>query len=214
MAELQNGIPIKEQWKNVWQDSSFRIKTYLGVSVLVAVLIYLPFFFKRIEQIDGTQLNDYVLAHLPAMDMSVITFILIWSMSFFIFIRCIQSPAVFLVFLWSMDLLFLSRILTISIFPLNPPEGLIPLSDPIANIFYGGPDKFITKDLFYSGHTSSMFLIALCIPQKRYKPAAIGISISVGILVLIQHVHYTIDVLAAFVFTYLIYLLGKKIAKY
>jgi hypothetical protein len=30
--------------------------------------------------------------------------------------------------------------------------------------------------------------------------------------VLIQHVHHTIDVAAAFVFTYLIYLLGKKIA--
>ncbi len=214
MAVLQSGPYIKEQWKNVWQESSFRIKTYVGSVILIAILVYLPFFFKGIEKIEGAQLNDYILARLPAMDMSVLTFVLIWSMSIFILIRCIQSPAVFLVFLLSIDLLFLSRILTITLFPLNPPQGLIPLSDPIANIFYGGPEMFITKDLFYSGHTSSMFLIALCIPQKRYKQAAIGISISVGMLVLIQHIHYTIDVLAAFVFTYLIYLLGKKLAEY
>jgi hypothetical protein len=34
----------------------------------------------------------------------------------------------------------------------------------------------------------------------------------VGILLIIQHVHYTIDVLAAPLFAYVMYLLGSKIA--
>jgi membrane-associated phospholipid phosphatase len=34
----------------------------------------------------------------------------------------------------------------------------------------------------------------------------------VGILVLIQHIHYSVDVIAAFIFTYFIYLGAKKVA--
>jgi hypothetical protein len=91
---------------------------------------------------------------------------------------------------------------------------LIPLKDPISSLFYGGTQVFITKDLFYSGHTSTQFLIFLCLKKRNDKIVALLATCIVGILVLVQHVHYTIDVLAAFAFTYVIYLMGKKIADY
>ena len=71
--------------------------------------------------------------------------------------------------------------------PLNPPEGLIAIEDPISNYFYDS--KFITKDLFFSGHTASMFLMFLCLKKRTDKIFAIIATIIIGISVLLQHVH-------------------------
>lgn len=100
--------------------------------------------------------------------------------------------------------------LSINLLPLNPPIGLIPMVDPLTNAFYG--KVYITKDLFYSGHTSTIFLIFLCLRQRWDRLMTFVGTLIVGSLLLVQHVHYTIDVLGAFVFTYPLYWIGKKIA--
>ncbi len=199
-------------WRKAWTNKAFRLKTVVGSVVLIGVLISFPFFFALIEQRQGTQFNDRLLQFIPAIDVSGITFVVIWSMSLFLWIRCAQKPYIFLVTLCSFVILCFTRMITISLFPLNPPEGLIPLRDPISSLFYGGPEVFITKDLFYSGHTATQFLIFLCLRKRNDKMIALLCTLTVAALVLIQHVHYTIDVLGAFVITYFVYLLGKKIA--
>jgi len=60
--------------------------------------------------------------------------------------------------------------------------------------------------LFFSGHTATVFLLFLCLKKKQDKWLALGGSVLTGFLLLVQHVHYTIDVLAAPVFTYFIYI--------
>jgi hypothetical protein len=94
---------------------------------------------------------------------------------------------------------------------LNPPEHLIALIDPISNTFYG--KHFITKDLFYSGHTSSLFVIFLCLQKKTDRIFVLLCTIGVGSLLLVQHVHYTIDVLLAPPLTFLCYYIAKKITR-
>ena len=205
---------IAMAWRKAWANRVFRIKTIIGTVIFLSLLISFPYFFGVIEKRQGILLHDPLLALLPAIDVSVITFITIWSMSIFLLVRCAQEPKIFILAFCSMILLFLSRMITITLFPLEPPEGLIPLVDPVASIFYGGPHVFMTKDLFYSGHTSTQFMIFLCLPKKKEKLLALTTSILVGILVLIQHVHYSIDVMGAFVLTYFVYLLGKRVAKY
>jgi len=91
---------------------------------------------------------------------------------------------------------------------LNPPAGLIPLIDPLSNPFYG--KGFVTKDLFFSGHTSTLFVMYLCFDQKIDKYFSLVTSTIVGILVLVQHVHYTIDVLAAPIFAFFALKITKK----
>lgn len=201
-------------WSELWKNQAFKKKTLVYSSLLIAILVILPFFFSAIEKRNGIQLNDPILQLIPAVDVSLATFLVIWSMTLFLWVRLLQDPSLFLVTLCSMVLLFLSRLISISLLPLDPPVGLIPLKDPIVNLFYGGTDVFITKDLFYSGHTSTQFLFFLCLKKRRDKLIALAASLAVAALVLVQHVHYTIDVVFAFVFTWPIYLIGKRLAKH
>ena len=148
--------------------------------------------------------------NLPPTDVSLLIFGVIWAAALLLLIRARRNPAIFMMFVYSYVIISLSRMLSINLFPLNPPVGLLPMVDPITNAFYG--EVYITKDLFYSGHTSTLFLIFLCLRQQRDRLFAFIGSLLVGSLLLVQHVHYTIDVLGAFIFTYPLYRLGKWLA--
>jgi len=208
MALLKEPI----SWSEAWQLQSFRNKTFVALALVAIILLLLPSFFAFIEKREGMVLQDFVLDRLPAMDVSIPTFIIIWSVVLLVFYRIYQNPSIFLVVAYGFILMCIARVLTISLLPLNPPPGLITLKDPIANIAYGGKGIFITKDLFYSGHTGNMFLFFLCLQAKWDKIIALAASFMVGILVLIQHIHYSIDVISAFIFTYFLYLGAKKVA--
>ncbi len=202
-------VGYKEKWSYAWSSINFKKILAVGLILLIAVLIYLPFFFDTIEQREGPVFNDFILNLIPATNVSNFVFAIIWSMAALTIVRCIQHPTIFIVFLWGFVLMSLSRMVSISLFPLNPPIGLIELKDPLSNTFYGS--KFITKDLFYSGHTASQVLMFFCLRKQSDKRLTFIASILVGILVLIQHVHYTIDVVMAPILTYVVYLLAKKI---
>jgi hypothetical protein len=208
MALLKEPI----SWLEAWQHKSFRNKTFVALALVAIILLLLPSFFAFIEKREGMVLQDFVLDHLPAMDVSIPTFVIIWSVVLLVFYRMFQNPSLFLLVAYGFILMCMLRVLTISLLPLNPPPGLITLKDPIANIAYGGNGIFITKDLFYSGHTGNMFLFFLCLQGKWDKIIALTASVMVGILVLVQHIHYSVDVFAAFIFTYFIYLVAKKVA--
>jgi membrane-associated phospholipid phosphatase len=199
-------------WSKAWQERRFRNKTIIALVLVAIILTLLPTFFAFIEKREGMVLQDYVLDAIPAIDVSIPTFVIIWSTVLLVFFRIYQNPRLFLVIAYGFILMCLARVLTISMLPLNPPAGLIVLKDPIANIAYGGNGIFITKDLFYSGHTGNMFLFFLCLERKWDKIFALTASFLVGILVMIQHIHYSIDVIAAFIFTYFIYLGAKKLS--
>jgi hypothetical protein len=116
-----------------------------------------------------------------------------------------------LVMLWAYNGVTLVRMACIGLVSLNPPAGLIPLMDPITNQFYG--QRYITHDLFFSGHTTTVFLIFLCLKKKTDRIYALFASIALGFLLLVQHVHYTVDVLAAPLFTYGVYRLTLLFTK-
>ena len=191
-------------WSEAWASSLFRKKVIIGVLLFASILFILPTFFSKIEARQGIVLNDWLLQRIPSMDFSVVIFILVWSTSLLILVRCIQKPAIFLMTIYFLIIITLLRIITISIIPLDPPNGLITLKDPITSLSYGGSSVFITKDLFFSGHTANLFMFYLCLQKKRDKLFALSTSLLVGLLVLVQHVHYSIDVIGAIVFTYLL----------
>lgn len=178
--------------------------------LLVLVLTSFPFYFQYIQKREGAVLHDILLDYIPAVNVSIPLFITIWLTALLIVVRVIKRPGIFLNFLWTFILLSVLRFITIWFVAINPPQKLIALVDPLSNAFYG--KSFITKDLFFSGHTATMFIIFLCLEKRTDRILALVSSIIVGVLVLVQHVHYTIDVICAFPFGYLAYFAGCWIA--
>ena len=197
-------------WKTAWKYPIFRWKLIIGVIGVIMLLLTFPYFFQTIEGHSGPVLNDVVLDQLPPKDVSLVIFLTIWASALLILVRARRSPVIFMLFSYGYIIVSLARMLTINLFPLDPPGGLIPLVDPLSNAFYGA--KYITKDLFFSGHTSSILLIFMSLRRRWDRLFAFVGSLIVGSLLLVQHVHYTIDVLGAFAFTYPLYWIGKKIA--
>lgn len=197
-------------WRTAWRQQAFRRKMTTGFVLLAVVLAVLPFFFQAIEKRDGPVLNDWLLNRLPSYNVSVLIFILIWGVTILAIVRVTQSPAICMMMVWTYVLVTISRMILIWLFPLNPPANLIPLIDPLSNSFYG--KHFITKDLFYSGHTSSLFLLFLCLKNRKDKIVALQCTIAVAFLLLLQHVHYSIDIVFAPVFAFACYKLAAVIA--
>jgi hypothetical protein len=212
MPQHEKNKLIALQWRKAWTNRSFKIKTIVGSISLTIILVSFPRFFAIIELRKGIYLEDVLLNNIPSIDFSIPIFIIIWSTALLLINRMLKSPGLFLQFLISFLLLCITRIITISLFPLEAPIGLVAIKDPISNIFYGGKEVFITKDLFYSGHTATQFLMFLSFSKKGDKIITGISSVLIVVLVLFQHVHYTIDVIAAIPFGYLVYILGKKIA--
>jgi membrane-associated phospholipid phosphatase len=77
--------------------------------------------------------------------------------------------------------------------PLDAPLTILPLKDPVVEWIVTSPT--LTKDLFFSGHTSTLFLMALL--ASRLKPLYFLATFFVAVCVLLQHVHYLVDVLVA-----------------
>ncbi|TSD66081.1 hypothetical protein FFF34_001380 [Inquilinus sp. KBS0705] len=155
----------------------------------------MPMFFNHIEKRNGVVLNDWLLARVPSYDMSYPIFAIIWGMAILTVIRATRNPDIFIKYVWTLIFINLARFTSISLVVLDPPRGLIHLVDPISGLFYGNAS--ITKDLFFSGHTSTLVLMFLCLQKRTDKIIGFIATIALVILLVIQHIHYTIDIVAA-----------------
>ncbi|MDR3712604.1 MAG: phosphatase PAP2-related protein [Puia sp.] len=204
-----NLLTLRQEWQSAWQSTRFRIMLLGSLIAITAILLTFPLFFQTIEKREGIVINDWLLLRLPAYDVSVPIFFIIWCTVLFTLFRCLQNPDRLLILSWAYLFLCLTRMVTISLVTLDPPTHLVLLADPLSNFFYGR--KFVTRDLFFSGHTSTLFLMSLCLPGRIDKMIAILATIAVGVLLLIQHVHYTLDVLTAPLFAWLVWRLAIKV---
>ena len=196
-------------WGEALQLPLFKRKLLVGLAFFITLLNVFPHFYQYIEKRNGIMNHDVFLHLIPAYDVSIPIFIVTWFMAGLMIMKAIKNPSVFLTFLYGFIILNIVRFISISLIPFNPPHDLIPISDPISNIFYG--DTYVTKDLFFSGHTATQFLCFLCLQKRLDRILGVIATILMGFLVLIQHVHYTIDVVSAPVFAYICYWLATKV---
>ena len=190
-------------WKSRWNNPAYRKKCTNLLIISVLLLIAMPYGFDFIESRGGIKWNDPLLDILPSGDLSIPIFVAMYSLALLIIFRVIQNPHLLFQFLQVYITITILRFILIYLIPLDPPVGMVELRDPITKIFYGG--KIITRDLFFSGHTSTMFLIFLILQKRNDKIIALGVTLFIVISLLIQHVHYTADVIAAFPITWAIW---------
>lgn len=192
---------LKQTWKTAFADRSFTI-SFLGA---LAVFSIFPFkaddYFQWIQLRDGIQWNDPILNALPALNVSYPIFGIIYLSVIYLLYRLLQDPKRFVWFAWAFNVETLFRFICIYLVALDPPARLVDLHDPLAEIFIYGENMAITKDLFFSGHTATMVFVCYFLPTTRERRIAIGLSLLLVGLLLVQHVHYSLDVVAAPLFT-------------
>lgn len=184
------------------EKRAFVVHLSVTLLVLIVFTVFSGQFFGFIQSVSGRSLNDSLLSLIPAHDMSIAIFGLIYGGLFVSGIYLLRSPYILLKTLEAYVILTLFRICTLLLFPLEPDEAIIPLIDPLVDtLFYSG--VVVTKDLFFSGHTALLALLAIAVKNVYLKYALWLAAFVVALLLLIQHAHYTIDVIAAPVFAWI-----------
>jgi len=204
--------PTPTNWPRAWAQPGFRLRLGLVVMVLFGLLPVVPGFYHFIQSRPGHQLADPLLALLPVHDVSTPTFTLIYGAIVATLGYLLPRPQQLLRALWAYYFLQLLRMGTLWLLPLEPPTGLLILHDPVMDRIFNVTTQPIIRDLFFSGHTATMTLLALLIPGRSWRWALTLATVAVGILVLVQRVHYSYDVLAAPIFAGLAYWLAGWVA--
>lgn len=84
------------------------------------------------------------------------------------------------------------------------------LLSPLGVFDRGAIAAYLTKDLFFSGHVATTFLLWLYLRGRpRLAPVALAASLAVTASVLLAHLHYAIDVVGAWAVTFAIFTLRE-----
>lgn len=202
-SEYSYFIRLKKNWVNFLSERNSRLELSITLIFLVTTLMFFTHFINAMEARKGVELNDPILKLFYPISLSVFTFSFIYFSIFLGLINFLIEPTQFIFALQVYTLLVIIRIITLYLTPLNAPENMIPLVDPIVKNL--GTGQLLTKDLFFSGHTATMFFLFLISRNRKIKIFFFCGFIVIAITVLLQHVHYTIDVVAAPFFTYASY---------
>ncbi|MHC4473622.1 MAG: phosphatase PAP2-related protein [Planctomycetota bacterium] len=82
--------------------------------------------------------------------------------------------------------------------------------DPTGVFFRDSAHIYLTKDLFFSGHVATTFLLLLYVwPYRRLRRAMFVLHAIVVASVFLSHLHYTIDVVGAWAIAFALFVLRE-----
>lgn len=197
---------FKANWSNFARNRRDIFRSALPSAFLAGIMPFYSTFLNIVENRPGFSFSDPVLELMPVIDFTIPLFIFVYLSIIITLTELYLCPKRIFAGLAAYFLLIVFRMASMYLLPLDPPEGMIALADPVAELFT--ESEPLTRDLFFSGHTSTTFMMFLLV-KNRYKKIILGIftAFTAG-FVLFQHVHYTIDVIAAPFFAYVAFKLG------
>jgi len=190
-------------WKEFLTDKKKQKELIVSIPFLAAILIIFPQFLQFVETRQGVVLPDPMLALFNPIDLTWLTFGLIYLSIVITLFALAKKPERLLFTLQCYGLMVFFRLIVMYLLPLEAPSTLVPLNDPFVQFL--GTGEILTKDLFFSGHTATLFLLFLIMEKRVLKIIFLTSTILVGIAVLLQHVHYVVDVAVAPFFAYTSY---------
>ena len=198
-------------WNEFLKEKRNKIELVITLVFLAVVLTLLANFLNFAEVRQGVVLPDPILNLLNPIALTWLIFALIYISLVVGIATLIRNPKRLMFAVQLYTIMVAVRIAAMYLIPLEPPAKMIILSDPLVEFF--GTGQTLTKDLFFSGHTATLFILFLVSEKKIIKTIFLITTIAVAMSVLLQHVHYTIDVFAAVFFTYACYKLLAKVRK-
>lgn len=191
---------IKSNWVNELSNGKYNYQVYISFVLVAFSLFLFTRFLNFVEDRPGVILPDPILQMFNPIDISWFTFAVMYSSVIIAILSLIPSPKLLILGLQSYTVMLIIRTVAMYSIPLEAPATILPLIDPMVSEV--GVGKLMTKDLFFSGHTATIFIMFLVSSNKLYKNLFLIATIFIGFAVLVQHVHYTVDVIAAPFFAY------------
>ncbi len=198
---------IKQKYITHFTNKDYLLSfIYSGLMIACSVVITIYANLYAVEKASNP-VTDIVLDNIRVYDVDwlfVYGPIIMWSFVFFILFN---NPNRIPFTLKSIGLFAIIRSIFTILTHLGPfPTHTVVSPSEIMHYFTLG------GDLFFSGHTGLPFLLALIFwDSKRLRILFIATSLFFAAVVLMGHLHYSIDVLSAFFITYTIYRIAEKI---
>jgi hypothetical protein len=186
------------------------VKTFTIAFLLLTASLFVNFYAGNYATKKASNaVTDLILDSIPVYNVDLIFLygaVLLWvGVTLILIARPHLTPFT----LKCVSIFILIRSVFISLTHIGPsPEQLIlPPVNVLAKLTFGG-------DLFFSGHTGLPFLLALIFWENKMLRYTFLVSSAIfGVVVLLGHLHYSIDVLGAYFITYTIFHIGEKLFK-
>lgn len=184
-----------------WRQKKYRLSLLLGVSFFILSLLISHQASTYANVSASNYVTDILLDNLPTFDVDgILNYgVIVFSLFFIGFL--FTEPKKIPVILKSLALFVVIRSVFITLTHLGPLPGQTPVNpnDLLSRLILG-------NDYFFSGHTGMPFLIALIFwKNKIVRYVSLFASVLFGASVILGHLHYSIDVFAAFFITYSIF---------
>tara|TARA_Y100000991_G_scaffold135268_1_gene101950 strand:+ start:4054 stop:4713 length:660 start_codon:yes stop_codon:yes gene_type:complete len=209
---------IIEPWK-----SFFSRKNNILVFILTVLfsISYRSFFKEYLLLVESWEhnlgiFNDPFFLEDP-LDLSIPIFIFTYGTILFFIIYHLKNPTKLMYLMQLAVMVDIFRVISLYFVRLDAPE-MISLNDPILNFLIYEPhpetDLYNQHDLFFSGHTANLFIISYLYEKNYLRYFFFLITFCVATFLVLQKVHYSIDVIFAPIISILILYIHKKIFIY
>ena len=179
---------------------AFKKEAIYSAPVLILALVMMELFLFRIQARQGVVFADPLLGLFPPADVHWIVYSLVYSAVLFGFVSLCMYPFALLLTARALIVLIIMRIVCLFVLPLDPPADIIPLTDPFVS--YVGIPVTNVRGLFFAWPPAMLALLAYTAQWKDLKVIFSVGAVAVSGLLLLQHTHYAIDLVAAPVFAY------------
>src|SRR3989344_2041181 len=192
---------LLRRYRHYGAQQEFRVSVLLSILTFAASLITVFYAIGYATESVSNSVTDIVLSNIPRHDVGGL---FVYGTAFFVLLGVallVAHPKRIPFALHAIALFYFIRAGFISLTHLGPfPSNATSQFDfgTIAGTFLG-----FGGDLFFSGHTGLAFLMALLFwHEKNIRYLFLAASVYFGAIVLLGHLHYSIDVASAFFITY------------
>jgi len=193
---MKENDPVILTWGELFKSWRAWCLIAFCLLALSIIIFYLPSFYNDvIGPKHGILIHDVVLNLFTPVNWSVPTFTIIYLSILQTFFSIVRKPQEILIALSTYLAVNLLRMVAMYALTFEPPADTILLVDPVTSHFY--PSGGFAKDLFFSGHISTMTLMILLEKNRVLRIVKICGAVVVALFLVWQHVHYSLDILVA-----------------
>jgi len=193
--------------KHYWARKDFYFSFILSAIFFAGSLVFNHLIAAYVDSSAGAYVQDILLDNLPVMNVDLILNDGVIIFGLFIIVFALIHPKKIPFLLKSVAFFIFIRAIFTTLTHMGPAPSRT----------YLDPDDLLIRlnagsDMFFSGHTGMPFLLALIFwENKIVRYVSLGASLVFGSAVLLGHLHYSIDVFAAFFIAYSIFHICQRI---